>query len=130
MTKTYIVAGANWIAEVELPDVENFDIEMIKTEAATRAVEALFKKRFDIPVNQYDRGDVDPEGELNEALLELLTEELEPGCGIGVLLCIMNVEGENTDEHQEWYISSKEILQNVGLPHLVKRYDEKRTIKN
>lgn len=128
--KTYLVAGANWIAEVELEDVENFDIDTIKTEAATRAIEGLFKKRFDIPINHHEP--IQPDGdELHDALIGLLTTELELGCGVGSLLCIIEPDDvEQHTEHQEWYISSKEILQNVGLPHLVEIFDQKRLIQN
>jgi hypothetical protein len=128
--KTYLVAGASWIAEVELEDVENFDVETIKTEAATRAIEGLFKKRFDIPINHHEP--IEPDGnELHDALISLLTTELEEGCGVGSLICIMEPANvEEHAEHQEWYISSKEILMNVGLPHLVEIFDQKRLIKN
>lgn len=127
MTRTFFVAGSNWISEVDI-DTEHLTQEQIKIEAATRAVEQHFGKRNDIlyqnnvpfiPTEEQRKED-----ELHTALIDLLTEELEEGCGIGVLLCIMDRDG--TDE---WYINSKSILENVGIPYLVKRFDEKYPTK-
>ena len=59
---------------------------------------------------------------------ELLTTELEPGCGIGMLLCIMDNQDPDTypaNEDHEWYVSSKTILENIGYPTLVKTFDVK-----
>jgi hypothetical protein len=33
------------------------------------------------------------------------------------------------DGPEEWYINSKSILENVGVPNLVKRFDEKYPTK-
>lgn len=135
MTKTFSVAGANWVSEVKL-DTEHLTIEEIKQEAATRAVERHFGKRFDIPYQCYTPISLTEEerneNELYATLVDLLTDELEEGCGIGMLLCIMDgkhSEETKEDNDNEWYITSKTILENVGIPSLVKRFDEKYPVK-
>jgi hypothetical protein len=132
MTKTYLVAGANWVAEVELANVETLSADDIRMEAATRAVEAKFGKRKDIAINQHPPISLSKqqkkENELHASLVELLTEELETGCGIGMLLCIMDNQDPDTykeGEDHEWYVSSKSILENVGVPSLVERFNKK-----
>lgn len=135
MTRTFFVAGTNWVSEVEL-DTEHLTVDQIKLEAATRAVEQHFGKRHDIPYLKYDPITLTNEqrksDELHSALIDLMTEELEEGCGIGMLLCIMD-NRQSSDvpkgEDSEWYISSKSILENVGIPSLVKRFDEKYPVK-
>lgn len=127
MMKTFFVVGSNWISEVEL-DTEHLTDEGIKVEAATRALEQHFGKRHDIPyrsktpicLTEEER----EEDQLHTALIELLTEELEEGCGIGMLLCIIEKDGP-----EEWFINSKSILENVGVPNLVKRFNEKYSTK-
>jgi hypothetical protein len=135
MTKTFFVAGANWVSQVEL-DTEHFTTEQIKLEAATRAVEQHLGKRHDIPYLKHDPITLTDEqrksNELHSALMDLLTEELVEGCGIGMLLCIMDNRASDSipkGEDSEWYISSKNILENVGVPSLVKRFDEKYPVK-
>lgn len=135
MTRTFFVAGSNWISEVEL-DTEHLTVEQIKQEAATRAVEQHLGKRNDIPYVKHDPISLtDDEREsdtLHATLIDLLTEELEKGCGIGMLLCIMDNRDPNSipkGEDSEWYIASKSILENVGVPSLVKRFDEKYPVK-
>jgi hypothetical protein len=135
MTRTFIVAGSNWVSEVEL-DTEHLTHEQIKVEAATRAVERHFGKRFDLPYQKHQpltlSEEVRNSDELHATLVDLLTNEIEEGCGIGMLICIMDecqdhvIEGEN---NSEWWISSKNILENVGIPSLVKRFDEKYPVK-
>lgn len=135
MTRTFFVAGSNWVSEVEL-DTEHLTVDEIKMEAATRAVEQHFGRRNDIPYKNHDpiiltekEREQDP---LHAAIIELLTTELEEGCGIGMLLCIMDNREPNTipkGEDSEWYIASKNILENVGVPSLVKRFDEKYPMK-
>lgn len=135
MTRTFFVAGANWVSEVEL-DTEHLTVEEIKMEAATRAVEQHFGRRNDIPYKNHDtvvlteeERESDP---LHTAIIDLLTTELEEGCGIGMLLCIMDNRNPNDipkGEDSEWYIASKSILENVGVPALVKRFDEKYPVK-
>lgn len=131
MTRTFFVAGSNWVSEIEL-DTEHLTTEQIRVEAATRAVERHFGKRNDIPYvthNPISLTDDERESDtLHAALIDLLSEELEKGCGIGMLLCIMDNRDPNSipkGEESEWYISSKPILENVGVPSLVKRFDEK-----
>lgn len=128
MTKTYLVAGSNWTAQVEIENIENYELNSIQVEAATRAVEAKFGKRFDIeiyghlPISLTD--EQQEQDELHASLVKLMTDELEPNCGIGMLLCIMDNQGivlEHNKDH-EWYISSKTILENVGMPHLVEKF--------
>lgn len=135
MTRTFWVAGTNWVSEVEL-DTEHLTTEQIKQEAATRAVECHFGKRHDIPYIKRDPIQLTDEqrksDELFSALMDLLTEELEKGCGIGTLLCIMDNRNENDipkGQDSEWYISSKPILENVGIPSLVRKFDEKYPVK-
>lgn len=135
MTRTFLVAGANWVSEVEL-DTEHLTVDEIKLEAATRAVEQHFGKRNDvlyykrtpISLTEEERNS----DELHAALVDLITEELEEGCGIGMLLCIMDNRDPNDvpkGEDVEWYISSKNILENVGIPSLIQRFDEKYPVK-
>jgi hypothetical protein len=132
MMKNFIVAGSNWVAEVDLTDCQDLQPSTLQMEAATRAVEALFGKRDDVPI--YKRAPIKltasqkKQDELHAALIELLTDELDTGCGIGCLLCVMDNQDPATykkGEDHEWYISSKAILENVSVPKLVKRFDEK-----
>jgi hypothetical protein len=119
MNKTYSVYGANWWCEVELQDVETLPIDSIKIEAATRAVEAFYGKRDDIETYEFDPSAIDENvDELHATILQLLKEELEPDCGIGMLMSI-------SDGKDEWYINSKSILENVGVPSLVEKFDQK-----
>lgn len=131
MTKSYLVAGANWIAELDIA-TEHLTDDDIKMEVATRAVEAHFGKRSDVLYKKHTKiklsGKQKKAETLHTALIELLTEELEKGCGIGMLLCIMDKKDPKTykkGEEHEWYISSKPILENVGVPALVQRFNEK-----
>ncbi len=135
MTKTFFVAGSNWVSEVEL-DTEHLTTEEIKMEAATRAVEQHLGKRNDLPYTRHEpivlTEEQVIEDPLHAALVKLLTDELEDGCGIGMMLCIMDNRDPDEvpkDEDSEWYITSKTILENVGIPNLVKRFDEKYPIK-
>lgn len=132
MNKTYLVAGANWIAEVNLTDVEHFNQNEIQLEACTQAVERHLGKRTDIPYYKHNPLTLTEEqrnaDELHSALIDLLTEELEKGCGIGMLLCVMDNQDPATyadNEEHEWYVNSKMILENVGAPSLVKTFDNK-----
>jgi hypothetical protein len=132
MVKNFIVAGSNWVAEVDLTDYEDIPSSTIQMEAATRAVEALFGKRDDISIFKHDPPKLTPlqkkQDELHAALIELLTDELDSGCGIGCLLCVMDNQNPATykkGEDHEWYISSKAVLENVSIPKLVQRFDEK-----
>lgn len=135
MNKNFMVAGSGWVAEVPLENVEVLDFEQVKKEAATRAIEALFKKRSDIEIQKHEtpREDMEvPGDEINNAIVELLTSELQPGCGVGMILCVMDHEHPEftSGGNHEWYISSKEILENVGLPSLVKKFEQKSLINN
>lgn len=132
MKKTYIVAGASWLAEVEIDNAETMTLPQMQTEATTRAVEALYKKRSDIDILHHEplklTQEEREEDELHATLIDLLTNELKPGCGIGMLLCIMDNRDPATykeGEEYEWYISSKQILANAGLHDLVERFDAK-----
>lgn len=120
--KKFVVAGVNWIAEVDLPD---FDFESPQTEAATRAVEALYGKRNDITIEPYKPIKLTKKqkekNELQSALIELLSDELVSGCRIGMLLCI----ADTSDKNNEWYISSKDVLENVGVPKLIEVFNKK-----
>jgi hypothetical protein len=127
MMRTFFIAGTDWISEVNI-DTEHLTQEQIKVEAATRAVEQHFGKRNDMSYQNHEPFILTEEereqDQLHTALIDLMTEELEEGCGIGMLLCIMDKDGP-----EEWYINSKAILENVGVPHLVKRFDEKYPAK-
>lgn len=137
MNKTYIVAGSNWIAEVPLTNIEHLSQDEIKTEVCTRAVERHFGKRTDLTYLQHPpiklTEEQKNEDQLHVALVKLLTDELEKGCGVGMLLCIMDNQDPDTydtNEDHEWYINSKTILENVGIPSLVdvfnKKYPDKK----
>lgn len=127
MTRTYVIAGATWVAYVPI-DIEQLSMEQIKLEACTRAVEAFLKKRSDIEViptgftkNQEELSEAD---EMHKALIELMTTELEPGCGIGTVLCIIDKEPLEGVE-SEWFVNSKLVLENVGESRLVNVFTEK-----
>jgi hypothetical protein len=135
MMRTFFVAGSNWVSEVEL-NTEHLTVEQIKLEAATRAVEQHLGRRQDIPYRNHDpivlTEEERNENPLHAAIIELLTTELEEGCGIGMLLCIMDNRCPDDipkGEDSEWYISSKSILENVSVPFLVSRFDEKYPVK-
>ncbi len=132
MTKNYLVAGANWSSQVEIENSESYTDTSIQIEAATRAIEAKLGKRNDIniihhePISLTDeQKEQDP---LHASLVGLLTDELEIGCGIGMLLCIMDTQNTDTydsDEPHEWYISSKSVLENMSNQSLVNVFDKK-----
>ena len=67
--------------------------------------------------------------QIHATLVELLNDELEEGCGIGAVLVIMD-DSKSGTENQEWYISSKIVLANVGIDKWVKRFEEKYPKKN
>jgi hypothetical protein len=132
MMKTYLVAGANWVAEVDLSNCQDMEPSTLQMEAATRAVEALFGKRDDISISKHEpiilTEEQKKEDELHAALINLMTDELKEGCGIGMLLCVMDNQDPATykkGENHEWYISSKSVLENVSVPDLVNRFVEK-----
>jgi hypothetical protein len=127
MTKTYIVSGATWLAEVELDQPETMSENDIQIEAATRAVERHIKK---IPIEGVSYSShknpikVDESyPEVYSSIIEMMVEELEKGCGIGGLLCIMGYDNSSLGE--ECYVNSRDILVNVGLPKLVNVYDKR-----
>ncbi len=115
--KTYVVAGVNWIAKVEIAD--SFS-DCPQTEAATRAVEALYGMRKDIKIQKHKAKITKNQRKdgVTSALFDLLTDELTEGCRVGCLLAISN-------GIDEWFISSKVILENVGVPKLVAIFNEK-----
>lgn len=126
MTKHFLVAGVNWVADV---DLSSYELDSPQTEAATRAVEALYGKRQDIPVKRFKPHKAKKQDEVHKALFELLTDELTPNCRIGMLICVQDAE----NEQNEWFISSKIVLENVGVPSLVDafnvKYPDKKTSK-
>lgn len=141
MTKTFIISGSNWIAEVDIENSEDLTQDQIHLEACTRAVEQHFGKRKDIRYKKFDKilltEKEKQEDQLHAALVELITTELEEGCGIGSILCIMDNGDPDTfieGEDYEWYVNSKKILENAGIPNLVevfnKKYPEKKSKKN
>lgn len=137
MTKTFLVAGSNWVAEVDIVDVETLSLGTIKMEAATKAIEALFKKRDDVEIDYHEPIVLTQEQKdsdnLHCKLVELLTDEIEPGCGVGMVLCIM--DNQDPDKHKagedhEWFVSSKTILENAGMPMLAQKFDERRLVNS
>jgi hypothetical protein len=130
MVKTFIVTGANWTAEVNLGDYESLTTFDLQTEAATRAVEARFGKRSDIQITYHKPIKLTKKQkdqcELQSILIELLTEELIAGCGIGNLLCVIDPDVSKEQQiDNEWYISSRIVLANAGIPKLLDRFNEK-----
>ncbi len=132
MVKTYLVSGASWLAEVEIQNAEDLSIDDIKIEACTRALEAHFGKRNDVLYSKHSpfklTEDEKKKDELHAVLVDLITTELETGCGVGTLLCVMDTQDPSTykeGEDHEWYVSSKAILENVGIPTLIQKFDEK-----
>lgn len=130
MIKTYTVTGVNWTAEVNIDNLDSVVDSDFHVEAATRAVEARFGKRSDISISYHKPIKLTKKQknqfELQAALFELLTEELVDGCGIGNLLCVIDTEPNGLKQlDNEWYVSSKLILANAGIPKLVNRFNEK-----
>jgi hypothetical protein len=132
MMKNFIVAGMDWVAWVDLTDCDYIPPDKLQMEAATRAVEALYGKRDDVPISKHKpiqlTAKQKKQDELHAALIDLLTDELEEGCGIGMLLCVMDDQDPETykkGENHEWYISSKAVLENVSIPKLINRFNEK-----
>lgn len=127
MTRKFYVAGSNWTSEVELSNVEDFPPDSLQMEAATRAVEARYGKRSDVEYSSHKPIKLTNKQkatcQLHAALVQLLTDELIEGCGIGNLLCVM--DAEKKDEDNEWYVSSRVVLENAGVPKLVAVFDEK-----
>ena len=138
MTKSFIVAGATWLAEVDIENAENIAENEIKVEAITRAVEAHFGKRKDIQIhkNKKIKPNKKDKDTLHNTLIQLLTDELEPGCGVGMLFCIMDNQDPATykeGEEHEWYMASNQVLANAGMHKLVNRFNMKypdKKIKN
>ena len=132
MVKTYLVSGASWLAEVEIENIEDLTPDQVRFEACTRALEAHFGMRDDIEISRHPpiklTKEQRSEDQIHSALVDLLTTELETGCGVGVLLCVMDdkdPEEYKEGEDHEWYMNSKSILENVGVPKLVKKFNEK-----
>jgi len=132
--KLYVVTGANWSADVSIDNdfINNTPKDSIVVEVATRAVEALFKKRKDIEIHTFDKSvfNYDENGDtitvdkndMRTVIVDLLTDELVPNCGIGMLICIA-CEDDLTNES---YISSKIVLQNAGINNgLIEAFDVK-----
>jgi hypothetical protein len=123
MTKTYLIAGSTWVAEVTLTDTESYEDSYTRIEAATRGVEAWFKRRDDINVMDVGYDKCESTDSLVRTIDKAINEELIKGCGIGELLAI--VDAEAIDSNHTWYIRSREILENVGAPRLIEAYNKK-----
>ncbi len=109
------------MAEVNLEttDYERFTDAL--NEAATRAVEAKFKRRNDVPVFDMDASDGTYAGELDQQLVEMINAEIRPGCGLGSLMCIIDRNGElDKDTDHEWFINTASVLNDAGLNWLFK----------
>lgn len=131
MIKKYIVAGANWTAKVSFEDTLGV-VKDIPYEIATRAVEAFFNKRSDIKIKRgvqfVSKQPVDTLDDMHDVMIDLLSTELIAGCGIGMLIMVMddkNPANYKTGESHEWFIQSKDILSNVGLPTLIDAFNTK-----
>ncbi len=132
MIKTYLVAGSNWSAVVPIDNVDDLSMENLQLEVATRAVETKLGKRHDIAIDDHVpivTTDLQRKNhELHCALVELMTDELIPECGIGMLICVMDndkPEEFKAGETHEWFISSKLILENIGMTHLIREFDKR-----
>lgn len=117
--KDFIVTGATWTALVENIDSDLYQEREIYTEAATRAVECAFGKTVaGVQIQTIDSSDIPPDFKSNKnfeaTFSDLLFEELEPGCGIGTVISIVDVSKLN----DRMYILSKFVLQNAGMPRL------------
>lgn len=130
MIKNYLVAGVNWVAEIPLEIEKEDSIDAIKLEACTRAIEARVGKRNDIVIKEMEPM-VLSDGEKSEnpiraALIQLFTTELVIGCGIGAFLCVMEdkINGEDIEGNREWYVSSKTIFENAGIPKMVESFNK------
>ena len=135
MDKIYVVAGANWVAQIDLSDFDPTGSN-VYVEACTRAVEAKFGTRKDIPIQYHTPIALTLKQRTSDAmhasLVDLMTDEIEPGCGIGALLCIMDTvdpESFKDGEEHEWFMSSKLILENAGVPKLVEKFNVKYPTK-
>lgn len=128
MNKSFLVAGATWTATVTVEYVENYATDDdLRIEAATQAVEALYGKREGVEIHKHNFTITDNSSEYTQILCALINTEIEPNCGIGAVLVIKNQDDEitNKDEDNEWYISSKIILNNAGFPKLATKFDAK-----
>ena len=122
MIKEFLIAGSDWIAEVPVDEKDTHEPDL-KVEAATRAVEAVLGKRDDIDLYAYDGilgKDGEEKNELQETLMELVREELEPGCRIGCLLVITQ-----KGDKEFYFINSKIPLSNAGVYDLANKFDKK-----
>ncbi len=136
MIKTYIVAGANWSVVVPIDNVDDLSLENLQLEVATRGVEAKLGKRTDIVIEDHSpiiTTDLQRQThELHCAMVELMTDELVPGCGIGMLVCVMDndkPEEFKAGENHEWFISSKLILENIGVNHLIGEFNKRYPVE-
>jgi hypothetical protein len=126
-THSYFVVGSNWVGEVTIENPEDIPQDIIRLEAATRAVEARYGKRNDVRFEEHKPELTCENAGVSNTLIELMTDELEEGCGVGMLICVMDndPEAESDPENHEWYLSSKLILENVGVPKLVDKFNRK-----
>jgi hypothetical protein len=130
MTKKFYVTGANWSAYVDLSTYDHLTDSQLIYEACTQGLEQHIGKRTDVLYNAHKAitltDEQKTENPLYAALVDLITTEISPNCGVGALLCVMeDVENPKDGKDHEWYINSKSILENVGIPSLVSIYDEK-----
>lgn len=126
MIKELIVIGCSWMAEVnvETDDYEQFTD--VVTEAATRAVEAKFKRRNDILIVGFESEDESPIHELDKQLINMVSQEIDEGTGIGALLCVIDKDGidsrpEDNCGTNEWFVNTATVLNDAGLHWLLKK---------
>ena len=90
-THSYFVVGSNWVGEVTIENPEDIPQDIIRLEAATRAVEARYGKRNDVRFEEHKPELTCENAGVSNTLIELMTDELEEGCGVGMLICVMDM---------------------------------------
>lgn len=122
MMHTYRIVGYNWHTDIQLEEEDGVTIKEMVMEVCTKAVEALYERRNDILINfQEDPHTIDQSSlnQFQKAFFNLITTEIEEGCKLGAIICCL------IDNSDEWYVNSKEILENASIPNLVHSYLKK-----
>lgn len=133
MMRNFVVSGTNWMSQINI-NTDDIPADQLLMEVATRAVERHFRKRSDVFYKTHDpiclTKEERAEDEFKAILVDLLTTELEEGCGIGTMIFIMDCRDDiSENEDSEWFISSKPVLENVGIPSLIQKFIEKYPIE-
>lgn len=153
MNKQYCVVGSSWTAivnvEVDANIVNNPSSKELKdliTELSTKALEVHFKRKEhpdvlytpvkkSFLVESFDKQYPADNGadEFRETVVNLISEELVPDCGVGMILSVvdmdyysdLNAEDINNTKEYEWYTLTGSLLADVGRQDLAKVFKKK-----